>query len=274
MSTNPRRPLDNENGYEQRPAQYPHPSVPPQARQGPGPVRQMSRPTIHQPQPQMGLERQQSRPDLYSQRPRQEQYAEQQQPVLQRQRSRPDQSYPGQPLQRPQQPPYQDTTLQRQPSRPDQQQQQLPRTLQRRPDQYYSEPAPSQPVPMADPSYQYKALPVQPLEPALMRAPSAPTSQFSRAESDTTTLAPPIRPYAETMLIRSNSDDDLDKNDVFWRRFNASAVQQQLPDAEKSSWLEKTEGKSSRHTRTLWIVGFIFVIVRPLSFFFMLLHYH
>jgi hypothetical protein len=35
------------------------------------------------------------------------------------------------------------------------------------------------------------------------------------------------------MLIRGNSDDELDKTDVFWRRFNASAVQQQLPEAER-----------------------------------------
>jgi hypothetical protein len=63
------------------------------------------------------------------------------------------------------------------------------------------------------------------------------------------------------MLIRGNSDDELDKTDVFWRRFNASAVQQQLPDAEKSSWLEKTQGKRSTHSRILWVVGIIFVIL-------------
>lgn len=102
---------------------------------------------------------------------------------------------------------------------------------------------------------------MQPVAPALMRAPSAPNH---RLESDSqSTLSPPSRPYADSngMLIRGNSDDELDKTDVFWRRFNASAVQQQLPEAERSSWLEKHEGKSSRYTRTLWIVGLIFVLL-------------
>jgi len=55
-----------------------------------------------------------------------------------------------------------------------------------------------------------------------------------------------------------NSNDELDKTDVFWRRFNASARQ---PDAEKSSWLERSQGKSSRWTRAVWIVGLIFVLL-------------
>jgi len=61
--------------------------------------------------------------------------------------------------------------------------------------------------------------------------------------------------------MRGNSDDELDKSDIFWRRFNASAHQQQQPDAEKSSWLEKTTGKSSRHNRRLWIVGLVLVLL-------------
>ncbi|KAJ7625364.1 hypothetical protein DFH06DRAFT_1142257 [Mycena polygramma] len=224
-------------------------------------------------------ESQQSRPDQYRQQQQQRQRPEQQQqytqprqglpvqqrpqqslqrlpsrPDLQRQPSRPDQPYQDQ---RPQQP------LQRQPSRPDQ-----PPQLQRqpsRPDQHYPPSAPAPSLPMADP-YTYKELPLQPQAqpgPALMRAPSTPFSLASSSSqySSQTTLAPPIRPYAEDILIRSNSDDELDKTDVFWRRFNANAAHQQQPDAEKSSWLEKNEGKSSRHNRTLWIVGFIFVLL-------------
>jgi hypothetical protein len=82
------------------------------------------------------------------------------------------------------------------------------------------------------------------------------------------------------MLIRGISDDAamLPKNDVFWRRFSTSAAQEH--DVEKrlvfhlffsalthllgSSWLEKTQGKSSRYGRSIWIVGIIIVIVRPL----------
>ncbi|KAJ6462039.1 hypothetical protein C8R47DRAFT_1158845 [Mycena vitilis] len=238
MNTDPRRPLqDNENGYE-------HPHRPTQARQAP--TRQASRPTMHP------SDSQQSRPDQYQQPQRQQQYTQQPHglPVQQR----PQHPLPSRPVlqdQRTQQP------LQRQPSRPDQ-----PPQLQRqpsRPDQHYP------PAPMADP-YTYKELPLQPQAqpgPALMRAPSTPFSLASSSSqySSQTTLAPPIRPYAEDILIRSNSDDELDKTDVFWRRFNANAAHQQQPDAEKSSWLEKNEGKSSRHNRTLWIVGFIFVLL-------------
>ncbi|KAF7365004.1 hypothetical protein MVEN_00371500 [Mycena venus] len=269
MNRNPSRPppLDNENGY------FPHPTVPQQARPT---AREGSRPTM--PITQMGLNRQRSGPDQYQSQPTQ--------PVLQRQRSRPQEPYPEQPVlqrqpSRPDQP-YQGQPgrppLQRQPSRPDGQQ---PLPLQRqpsrpnqdprlwqpqpsRPDQYYPDPttpreiAPSQP--MAESSYQ--SLPMQPVAPALMRAPSAPSSTSSASAYDSqSNLTAPIRPYADTMLIRGNSDDELDKTDVFWRRFNASAVQQQLPDSEKSSWLERTQGKRLTHARILWIVGIIFVIL-------------
>ncbi|KAJ7367137.1 hypothetical protein DFH08DRAFT_1005320 [Mycena albidolilacea] len=177
-----------------------------------------------------------------------------------RQPSRPDQPYQAQARQLDRQP-----SLQRQPSRPDQQQHpyQDPRVRQ---------PQPSRPTlasdialspPMAD-NYQYT--PVQSVTPALMRAPSAPGSSLSAASESQYSqsqysLSAPIRPYADGMLIRGNSDDELDKTDVFWRRFNASAVQQQLPDAEKSSWLEKTQGKRSQHSRILWVVGIIFVLL-------------
>jgi len=98
---------------------------------------------------------------------------------------------------------------------------------------------------------------MQPVAPALMRAPSAPGAPLSMSDSQST-LTAPIRPYADNMLIRGNSDDELDKTDIFWRRFNASAVQQ---DFEKSSWLERNQGKRSQHSRILWIVGIIFVLL-------------
>ncbi|KAJ7816966.1 hypothetical protein B0H14DRAFT_1391689 [Mycena olivaceomarginata] len=259
MNRNPSRgpPL---NGYGQRSRQYPHPTPPQQARPG------LARPT---PQiSQAELDRQQARPDQYQtqpvlqrQRSRPDQPPYPAQPVLQRQPSRPDQPYQAQA--RPQAPDGQ-PSLQRQPSRPDQQQPyQDPRVRQ---------PQPSRPTlasdialspPMAD-NYQYT--PMQSVTPALMRAPSAPGSSLSAASESQYSqsqysLSAPIRPYADTMLIRGNSDDELDKSDVFWRRFNASAVQQQLPDAEKSSWLEKTQGKRSQHSRILWVVGIIFVLL-------------
>ncbi|KAJ7860684.1 hypothetical protein B0H14DRAFT_3863677 [Mycena olivaceomarginata] len=96
------------------------------------------------------------------------------------------------------------------------------------------------PATMAD-NYQYT--PMQSVTPALMQAPSAPGSSLSAASES------------------HNSDDELDKTDVFWRRFNASAVQQQLPNAEKSSWLEKMQGKRSQHSHILWVVGIIFVLL-------------
>ncbi|KAJ7677442.1 hypothetical protein B0H17DRAFT_1182516 [Mycena rosella] len=214
-----RPPRDMERPLQQG---YPHPSVPPQARAGP--QHQDSRPSMREPQPHPALQRQLSRPD--------QQYQEQQQPVLQRQRSRPDQPY------------------QQQPPPP-----RLQQPHPSRPDQYSPEQSPLQSQPMADP-YNYKALPVQPVQPAFVRAPSAP---YSDSQS---TLAAPTRPYAENMLIRGNSDDELDKSDVFWRRFNASAVHhQQLPDAEKNAWLEKHEGKSSKSRRNIWIASFIIILL-------------
>ncbi|KAJ7245005.1 hypothetical protein B0H12DRAFT_794136 [Mycena haematopus] len=275
MNGNPSRPpLDNENGYdsyEQRSARQYHPQ---QAR----PTIQMSqmdlqrqpRPDQYQSQP--ALQRQPSRSDLpYSQpavlqrQPSRPDLPYSQQTVLQRQPSRPDQPYP------------QQAVLQRQPSRPDQPyqaQQGRQQPLQRqpsRPDQPYQQqpqlrqPQPSRPDvynPAMTQQYQYQEVPLQPVAPALMRMPSAPGSSYSASDSQTT-LAAPIRPYAKSdaMLIRNNSDDELDKSDVFWRRFNASAAQQQLPDAEKSSWLEKYEGKRFQHSRILWIVGIIFVML-------------
>ncbi|KAJ6471188.1 hypothetical protein DFH09DRAFT_480288 [Mycena vulgaris] len=182
-----------------------------------GPQRQPSRPTVRDPQPHPELQRQRSRPD--------QQY-QQQQPVLQRQPSRPDQ-------------PYQDRRVFQQPQ-------------PSRPDQYY----PEQPSPAMTDSYQYKALPVQPVAAAFLRTPSAPLP-YSDSQS---TLAGPSRPHPENILIRGNSDDELDKSDVFWRRFNASAMQQQS-DAEKNSWLQKNEGKSSRYSRRIWIAGLLIVLL-------------
>ncbi|KAK7063907.1 hypothetical protein R3P38DRAFT_2821128 [Favolaschia claudopus] len=164
----------------------------------------------------------------------QRQQQQQQAQALQRQRSRPDQQYPPS---RPDQPyPNQPgrPPLQRQPSRPDAQ------PLQRqpsRPDQ------PSQDRP-------------------LMRAPSAPRSAHSAPSTydSQSTFSMPRPPYADS-IIRGNSDDELDKTDAFWRRFNASAAQQQLPDSEKNSWLQKTEGKRSAHSRILWFMGVVFVIL-------------
>lgn len=107
-------------------------------------------------------------------------------------------------------------------------------------------------------SYTYEEVPKQlaPVVPAFAQAPLLPhsdsqTTLYSQSSS---------RSYADT-FIRGNADDDLDKTDIFWRRFNASAQQQQLPDAEKSSWLEKTEGKSSRSRRWIWIVGLLLVLL-------------
>ncbi|KAF8171954.1 hypothetical protein K438DRAFT_2023898 [Mycena galopus ATCC 62051] len=127
-----------------------------------------------------------------------------------------------------------------------------------RPDLYNPDQALSQP--MAEQQYKYQEVPLQPVAPVLMRNPSAPGTVYSGSSSDSqSTLTAPIRPYAsDAMLIRNNSDDELDKSDAFWRRFNASAA---VPDAEKSSWLEKTEGKRSVHSRVLWIVGIIFLIL-------------
>ncbi|KAJ7723754.1 hypothetical protein B0H14DRAFT_3900139 [Mycena olivaceomarginata] len=209
-----------------------------------------ARPGLARPTPQISqaeLDRQQARPDQY-----------QALPVLQRQRSRPDQPpYPAQPvLQR-------NLTSHIRHKRahkrqtdnhrfsasllaPDQQQQTIPGPA-------------SAPAPALVP---YSCS----VTPALMQAPSAPGSSLSAASESQYSqsqysLSAPIRPYTDTMLIRGNSDDKLDKTDVFWRRFNVSAVQQQLPDAEKSSWLEKTQGKRSQHSRILWVVGIIFVLL-------------
>ncbi|KAJ7134820.1 hypothetical protein C8R44DRAFT_771537 [Mycena epipterygia] len=247
-----RSPLQNDavNSYAQ-----PHPSLPPQARarQYPRPApAMMPNPYESQVQPQPSPLRQpsqRSRPDqqpvLQRQRSRPDQ-----QPVLQRQPSRPDQPYQGQrPNQQYQeqrqyqeQPPKQ--PLQRQPSRPD---------------QHFPEP-PQQGLPMADP-YVYNELPMQPVAPAFVRAPSAPQAPpFPQSDSQST-LYSPSRLHPENMLIRGNSDDELDKSDVFWRRFNASAAQQQQPDIEKSSWLEKNEGKSSRYSRRIWVIGLFFVLL-------------
>ncbi|KAJ7147154.1 hypothetical protein C8R43DRAFT_1237439 [Mycena crocata] len=250
MSRLPSRPpQDNDNAYKQQPLQqgaYPHP--PQQAR--PGPQRQISRP-MRDPQPPAALQRQRSRPD--DQLPS---------AVLQRQRSRPDQPYqPEQsqnvPPQRRPDPQYQERQhqqppLQRQPSRPDQRPPPLQQPQPSRPDQNYP------PQPMPESPYVYKELPMQPVQPAFVRAPSAPSLPSS--DSQSTLFSPPSRPYADS-IIRGNSDDELDKTDVFWRRFNASAVQQQQPDAEKSSWLEKNEGKSSRSRRRLWVAGLFLVLL-------------
>ncbi|KAJ7021597.1 hypothetical protein C8F04DRAFT_1140301 [Mycena alexandri] len=106
--------------------------------------------------------------------------------------------------------PDQQPQLQRQPSRPDQ-----PPQLQY-----------NNPMAAADNNYVYKEVPVNPAASDPIRP-----SQYSQS-----TMFP--RPYDSGMVIRGNSDDELDKSD-------------------KSSWLEKTEGKSSRHSRTLWIVGLL-----------------
>ncbi|KAJ7323217.1 hypothetical protein DFH08DRAFT_1085447 [Mycena albidolilacea] len=228
---------------------------------------EQARPGLARPTPQISqaeLDRQQARPDQYQALPvlqRQRSCPDQPpypaQPLLQRQPSRPDQPYQAQA--RPQVPDGQ-PSLQRQPSRPDQQQPYQ--------DLRVRQPQPSCPTlasdialspPMAD-NYQYT--PMQSVTPALMQASSAPSSSLSAASESQYSqsqysLSAPIHPYADTMLIRGNSDDELDKTDVFWRHFNASAVQQQLPDAEKSSWLEKTQGKRSQHSRILWVVGII-----------------
>lgn len=105
---------------------------------------------------------------------------------------------------------------------------------------------------MPDP-YAYSGLPVQPVAPAFARAPSSPGPSESQ-----TTLA---GSRSNHMVIRGNSDDDLEKSDAFWRRFNASAIQTQLPEAERSSWLAKNSGKSSRYTRSVWIAGLLIILL-------------
>ncbi|KAJ7758165.1 hypothetical protein DFH07DRAFT_1060491 [Mycena maculata] len=237
-----RPPLDNENGYEERAVQqggYPHPSAPPQALRA-GPQRQYSRPTMRDPQPGPAL---------------QSRYPEQ--PVLERQRSRPDQQYQERPVQRQRSRPDQEQlpqpVLQRQRSRPDQQypERPLPQTLQRqpsRPDQYSPEET------MPNP-YLYDKVPQPvPVAPVFVQAHTTPS------DSQTTLSSQTILPKYAT-IMRGNSDDELDNADVFWRRFNANAQLQQLPDAEKSSWLEKNEGKSTRYSRRLWLIGLLLVIL-------------
>ncbi|KAJ7667030.1 hypothetical protein B0H17DRAFT_1252143 [Mycena rosella] len=97
---------------------------------------------------------------------------------------------------------------------------------------------------------------VQLVQPAFIRAPSAPYSDSQSA------LAAPTRPFTENMLIHGNSDDELGKTDVFWHRFNASAVHhQQQPDAEKNAWLEKHEGKFSKSHWNIWIASFIIILL-------------
>ncbi|KAF7314346.1 hypothetical protein MKEN_00907200 [Mycena kentingensis (nom. inval.)] len=179
----------------------------------------------------------------------------------QQQRAPPSPGLPSRPSQGLQRPPQQDflpqQPLQRQPSAPN-----------ARPQQQY----PPQQHPMPD--ARYKELPVQPppqmqpMAPAFMQgrapAPAGPaysqSSAFLPSDSQSS-LYTPSRSYSDAMLIRGKSDDELDKTDVFWRRFNASAANAQAPDAEKSSWLQKNEGKSSRYSRLMWIVGFFFVLL-------------
>ncbi|KAJ7190819.1 hypothetical protein GGX14DRAFT_546793 [Mycena pura] len=63
------------------------------------------------------------------------------------------------------------------------------------------------------------------------------------------------RPHSR--LIRTNSEDGLDNAAGFWRRFEARTG----PDVEDSSWLEKSAVKSSRWSRTVWIVGLVLALV-------------
>ncbi|KAJ7288083.1 hypothetical protein C8J57DRAFT_1279002 [Mycena rebaudengoi] len=224
------------DGYQQRPIQqgYPQPSPPPQAR--PGPQREFIRPIMREPQPEQGypaqgpsLQRQYSRP-------------EQQQQLYVQQQQRPPPS-PGMPN------PYdgielpsQGSSLQRQYSRPEQQQQQRP------------PPSPGMPNPY-DRAQPPIPLPLQTsVTPAFAQRPNANDSQSTLYTASPTSSS-------RQMLIRGISDDAamLPKNDVFWRRFSTSAAQEH--DVEKSSWLEKTQGKSSRYGRSIWIVGIIIVIL-------------
>ncbi|KAJ6621805.1 hypothetical protein B0H10DRAFT_2214863 [Mycena sp. CBHHK59/15] len=225
--------FSDENGYEERPAPlgYSQPLLPQQAR--PPPQRQNSRPTMRTAQPHTQYEEQSSRQGF------------------QRQPSRPDQQYSG---------PAPQQRLQRQPSRPDQQYSDPPlqQRLQRQPSQ------PSMPLDLPNPHLQQQfkeqpPLPLPSVEPAFVRPP------FPQNESQTTLFSAVSRPYADNMLIRNNSDDValLAKNDVFWRRFSASAAQQQDRDVEKSSWLEKNEGKSSAYSRRVWFIGLLLVLVSP-----------
>jgi len=124
-----------------------------------------------------------------------------------------------------------------------------------RPDQYYSESAMGPPMPD---SYRYAEPPIRPVAPAFMHTPPQPPPNIPTSDSQATLFSPPSRPYADPMLIRGDSNDELDKTDAFWRRFNASAQQ---PDAEKSSWLERSQGKSSRWYRAMWIVGVVFILL-------------
>ncbi|KAJ7069563.1 hypothetical protein C8F01DRAFT_1245761 [Mycena amicta] len=149
--------------------------------------------------------------------------------------SRPNEGQLPRPLQqRPQQQDFypQNPPLQRQPSAPRPQLQRQPSAPEPRPNQY---PPPSQPMPSIAPAV------------------AGPSPALPTSDSQTTLYNPQYR--ANNMLIRGTSDDDLDKTDAFWRRFNASAVNAQQPDAEKSSWLEKNEGKSSRYYRLMWILA-------------------
>ncbi|KAF7298849.1 hypothetical protein MIND_00832700 [Mycena indigotica] len=145
----------------------------------------------------------------------------------------------------PQQPQPQQPLLQRQPSSP-----QPDSRLQRqpsRPNQY-----PPQQPDLPAPAFMQAA----PLLP--------PSASLSTSDSSATLSSMPssFRSYnSESMLIRGKADDDLENTDAFWRRFNTSAVNAQQPDAEKSSWLGKNEGKTSRYYRVMWLVGFVFVIL-------------
>ncbi|KAJ7643970.1 hypothetical protein FB45DRAFT_896548 [Roridomyces roridus] len=217
-----RPPVDYQNGRA-------GPSIPPQLRPGP-----QQRPEELAQQPQRSLQRQPSRPDD-SLPPQlragpQPQYGRPTQPPLQRQPSRPDQPQPM--LQRQPSRPEEDPRLQRQPSRPD---------------QYSYQPQPPLPVPVT---------------PAFAQGPPTRTPPIPNSVSQTTLYSSTSR-YADSTahIIRGNEDDNLDRSSAFWRHFNASAQQEQLPDIEKSSWLEKTQGKSSRTRRTLWIVGIIFLLL-------------
>ncbi|PPR02823.1 hypothetical protein CVT24_002236 [Panaeolus cyanescens] len=103
--------------------------------------------------------------------------------------------------------------------------------------------------------------PVTPITPVFIK-PAIPAPQSIKFEDGVATPRPAktiMRGDREETLLPSRGE----KGDDFWRRFSIVAKEEnRKPSALKeSSWLKKMQSGSSRHSRSVWIVGIILIVL-------------
>ncbi|KAF9046204.1 hypothetical protein BJ165DRAFT_1134679 [Panaeolus papilionaceus] len=125
---------------------------------------------------------------------------------------------------------------------------------------HFAMPPPGSPAPSAATPHPLLP-PVTPITPVFIK-PAIPAPQSIKFEDGVATPRPAkviMRGDREETLLPSRGE----KGDDFWRRFSIVAKEEnRKPNALKeSSWLKKMQTQGNKHSRSVWIVGIILIVL-------------